>query len=62
MDLATLKELKLFQVELDRWRWYLLNNEMVNTNLPDFIKADMSLEQMIQLVLENNKELTSEQE
>jgi len=54
MDLDTLKELKLFQVELNRWRWFLLNSELLDTNLPDFIKADMSIEQMLEYVLKEN--------
>jgi len=61
MDLNTLKELKLFDVEVGRWKWFL-KTEVDKTNLPDFIKASMSIEDMIELVLKNNKELTGDKE
>lgn len=61
MDLDTLKELKLFDVEVGRWK-HFLRTEIESSNLPDFIKASMSVEDMIEFVLKNNKELTSDKE
>lgn len=57
MDNETLSKLRLFEVELKRWKWYL-QHEMNTSDLPDFIKADMNIEQLLEFVLKNNEDVS----
>lgn len=54
MDKATYEDLLKFQVELSRWK-HFLRMEMETTNAPDHMVARMSVEDMIEYLLEEGK-------